>query len=140
MCEEIVNLRNILIVEDEKLFSQLLSDALQDGGQYSIDLAKNGKQALELIGNKEYELMMTDIHMPEMSGQELIKKIRSNNQDMGIIVLTAFPKVNYIREFNDLGIDEFLTKDDCDLIALQDLVQEFFRKRDIEFLADDFLY
>lgn len=138
MCEEVVNLRNILIVEDEKLFSQLLSDALQDDGKYSIDLAENGKEAFGLIAKKEYELVMTDIHMPEMSGQEFIKKLRSQNQDIGIIVLTAFPKVNYIREFNDLGIEEFLTKDDCDLIALQELVQEFFRKRDIEFLAEDF--
>ncbi|MCO4781155.1 MAG: response regulator [Candidatus Cloacimonetes bacterium] len=138
MCEKAIILRNILIIEDEKLFSQLLSDALQDDGKYSIDLAENGKEAFKLMQDKEYELVMTDIHMPEMSGQEFIKALRSTNQDIGIIVLTAFPKVNYIREFNDLGIEEFLTKDDCDLMALQELVQEFFRKRDIEFLADDF--
>ncbi|PCJ18764.1 MAG: hypothetical protein COB02_10040 [Candidatus Cloacimonadota bacterium] len=133
-----MNLRNILIVEDELLFSQLLSDALQDAGNYCIDLASNGKEALEALNNKEYELVMTDIHMPEMNGQEFIKKLRVQNSEIGIIVLTAFPKVNYIREFNDLGIEDFLSKDECDLVALQNLVKEFFRKRDVDFLAADF--
>ena len=138
MTDDTINLRNILIVEDEKLFSQLLSVALQDAGKYSIDLASNGNEALDLIGKKEYELVMTDIHMPEMNGQDFIKKLRAKDADIGMIVLTAFPKVNYIREFNDLGIEEFLSKDECDLLALQELVREFFRKRDIAFLAEDF--
>ena len=60
------------------------------------------------------------------------------NNDVGIIVLTAFPQADYIKQFNDLEIVEFLSKDECDLIALQTLVSSYLHKQKVEFLSEDF--
>ena len=63
----------ILIVEDEKLFAQLLSDALSDQENVEVNMASNGKIALQMIEDTEYNLVLTDIHMPEMNGREFLK-------------------------------------------------------------------
>lgn len=131
-------LHRILIVEDEKLFSQLLCDALSDLEATAVDLAGNGQEALEKISKADYDLIITDIQMPLMNGKDLLKNIRSINQNVGILVLTAFPEVDYIREFNSLGIEDFLSKTECDLELLQQMVQGFLRRRQIEFLSDVF--
>jgi len=131
-------LHRLLIVEDEKLFSQLLCDALADIEGTEVDIAHNGNEALEKIANTSYDLILTDIQMPQMNGKELLKNIRSRDEDVGILVLTAFPEVDYIREFNDLGIEDFLSKTECDLEKLQQMVMEYFRRKEIEFLSDSF--
>lgn len=131
-------MRKLLIVEDEKLFAQLLSDAFSDIEGTEVDMAGNGKEALEMLSKKTYDLVLTDIHMPEMNGRELLKSIRSKDNDVGIIILTAFPEVDYIKEFNDLGIEDFLSKAECDLKSLQELVSEYFRRKEIEFLSESF--
>ena len=131
-------LHRILIAEDEKLFSQLLCDALSDLEATAVDLAANGQEALEKILQTEYDLIITDIQMPFMNGRDLLKNIRSQDQNVGILVLTAFPEVDYIREFNDLGIEDFLCKTECDLELLQHMVQGILRRRQIEFLSDVF--
>lgn len=128
----------ILIVEDEKLFAQLLSDALSDQENVEVSMASNGKIALQMLEDTEYNLVLTDIHMPEMNGREFLKNLRGLNNDVGIIVLTAFPQADYIKQFNDLEIVEFLSKDECDLIALQTLVSSYLHKQKVEFLSEDF--
>lgn len=131
-------MKKILIVEDEKLFAQLLSDALSDNEDTDVELASNGRIALQMMDSTDYDLVLTDIHMPEMNGREFLKSLRSRNSKVGIIVLTAFPEVDYIKEFNDLGIEDFLSKDECDLNALQKLVEDYFHRRKVDFLVGGF--
>ena len=131
-------LHKLLIVEDERLFAQLLCDALSDIEGTEVEIAHNGREALVKISESNYDLILTDIQMPEMNGKELLKTIRSHDEKVGILVLTAFPEVDYIREFNDLGIEDFLSKVECDLENLQNLVVEYFRRKEIEFLSDSF--
>ena len=128
----------ILVVEDEKLFAQLLSDALSDQENVEVSIAPNGKVALEMIAETEFNLVLTDIHMPEMNGREFLKHLRGLNNNVGIVVLTAFPQADYIKEFNDLEIVEFLSKDECDLQALQSLVAAYLHRQKVEFLSDGF--
>lgn len=128
----------ILVVEDEKLFAQLLSDALSDQESIEVSMASNGKIALEMLEQGDYSLVLTDINMPEMNGREFLKRLRSANNDIGIVVLTAFPEADYIKEFNDLEIVEFLSKDECDLRALQTLVNNVLHRQKMDFISDDF--
>ena len=128
----------ILIVEDEKLFAQLLSDALSDQENVEVSMASNGKIALQMLEDTEFNLVLTDIHMPEMNGREFLKNLRGLNNHVGIIVLTAFPQADYIKQFNDLEIVEFLSKDECDLIGLQTLVSSYLHKQKVEFLSEGF--
>ena len=120
------------------MFAQLLSDALSDQENVEVSIASNGKIALEMIEETEFNLVLTDIHMPEMNGREFMKQLRGLSNNVGIVVLTAFPQADYIKEFNDLEIVEFLSKDECDLTALQTLVSSYLHKQKVEFLSEDF--
>jgi YesN/AraC family two-component response regulator len=135
--QEIIK-RQVLIVEDEKLFGTLLSDAINDDDELEAFCVLNGKEGLKLLEEKNIELIITDIHMPEMDGREFIDKVCMRYGDsLGIIVLTAFPKEDYIRELNQHDIVEFLTKDECDLEFLLNHVKEFFRRKNIDLLCSD---
>ncbi|MBW7874827.1 MAG: response regulator [Candidatus Cloacimonetes bacterium] len=128
--------KKILIVEDERLFAQLLCDALQALPNVIVHVAENGVLALERFQSDSYDLIFTDIHMPEMNGVEFLKKIRTLNDKVGIFVLTAHVQENYIRTFNNLGIEDFLAKSDCDLMELRNLVLNYFHKQAVQLFAE----
>jgi len=106
--EELKNL-TLLYVEDEesarirveKLFSHIFK---------SVEMAENGKIALDLYKNKEFDLVITDITMPVMDGIELIRKIREINKDQAIIILTAHNTNENLLDAIDLQVDGFLLK------------------------------
>jgi CheY-like chemotaxis protein len=128
--------KKILIVEDERLFAQLLSDALRALPNVTVEVAENGALALEMFERNEYDLIFTDIHMPEMNGVEFLKKIRAINDRVGIFVLTAHVQENYIRTFNNLGIEDFLSKSDCDLMELRVMVLNYFHKQAVQLFVE----
>jgi two-component system, chemotaxis family, chemotaxis protein CheY len=81
---------NILVVEDTYLTYQLLFYFLQRN-QHTILQANNGVEAIQTLEETPVDLVITDIHMPEMDGLTLIEHIRANDQlrDLPVIVLTA---------------------------------------------------
>lgn len=131
--------RKILIVEDERLFAQLLSDALMILPGIHVDVAANGQEGLKALESGEYDLIFTDIHMPEMNGEDFLKAVRSQNDTIGIFVLTAHVQENYVRQFNVLGIEDYLDKSSCDLGELRKMVREYFRRQDIELMSESIL-
>jgi len=81
----------ILIVDDSKMLREMLRHALLDGGFEKITEAKDGKEALVLAKKKSFDLVITDINMPNMNGFELITSLRkiSNYQKTPLLVLTT---------------------------------------------------
>jgi two-component system response regulator RegX3 len=98
----------ILIIEDEASFSEALSFLLQKEG-YSISIADNGKDGLEQFKSQDFDLVLLDLMIPEMSGIEVCRAIRSTSQ-VPIIMLTAkdseIDKVVGL----ELGADDYVTK------------------------------
>ena len=62
----------ILVVDDESALREICQEALADDG-YNVDVAGNGREALGKLIGKEYDLIISDLHMPDMNGQELLK-------------------------------------------------------------------
>lgn len=83
----------ILVVEDNPSNLKLISSQLTTLG-YKADLASNGKEALNMILNNHYALVLTDCNMPIMDGYELVKEIRNNSITVPVVALTAdaFPE------------------------------------------------
>ncbi len=79
---------NVLIVDDEKNIREGLGKALEMEG-YNIYLAENGKKGLDIIHTKEMDLVIADLKMPELSGEELLKKISSSFPTIPVIILTG---------------------------------------------------
>lgn len=100
---------NILLVEDDASLNTVLADYLRSK-DYTVETASNGKEAWELILIKHYDLIISDIMMPRMNGFELLKLIRTQYQELPVIMLTAKTDRDDIIHAYDLGCDDYVTK------------------------------
>jgi CheY-like chemotaxis protein len=79
----------ILVVEDDRSFRKGLTFELQDAG-YQVTEAENGKQAIELINKNSFDLVVSDLVMPEADGLEIFEQLGTTSPDTKFILLTAF--------------------------------------------------
>ncbi len=100
---------NILIVDDEKNIREGLGRSLSMDG-YEIFLAENGRQGLEIVNKEEIDLVITDLKMPELSGEQLLKKITSANPNIPVIILTGHGSIETAVNAMRDGAFDFLTK------------------------------
>jgi len=102
----------ILLVEDNGTNQLLAMNILKKSG-YNVDLAENGRQAVDAIAQKPYDLVLMDIQMPEMDGFAATKKIRSLELDwntLPIIALTAHAMTGYREKCLEAGMNDYLSK------------------------------
>ncbi|HTB83192.1 MAG TPA: response regulator [Candidatus Sulfotelmatobacter sp.] len=83
-------LRHILVVDDEQFVRKLLSDLLTDV-DYQVDTAEDGAAGWEKLQSRNYDLLVTDNQMPKVTGVELVRKIRTAQMTLPIIMVTATP-------------------------------------------------
>ena len=83
--------KRILVVDDEEVLRTTISQVLTEE-KYSVVLATNGAEALQIYQKDPFELIMTDIVMPHFSGIELLKAIKGINPEAQIIVISARPE------------------------------------------------
>lgn len=98
----------ILVVDDELGPRESLRMILRD--DFQIETAAGGKQALQLLAEREYDLAILDIRMPEMNGIELLKLIRKQAPATGVIMITAYASVETATEALRLGAIDYLIK------------------------------
>lgn len=102
---------NILLVDDDPVNLQVIQTILQDE-EYNITSVLSGKDALSQINNKEWDLVITDIMMPEMSGFELTKLIRKKYlfTELPVLLLTARNSPQDIQTGFLIGANDYVTK------------------------------
>jgi len=100
---------NILIVDDEQSYRQLLSLVFEGDG-HTIRTAANGLEALTLLQAEPADVVISDVKMPDMDGIEMLRSIRETLPDLGIVFMTAFASVEAAREAFKLGADDFIQK------------------------------
>ena len=99
---------SILVVEDDNEIRELISEFLLTQ-QYKVELASDGLEGLTLFQKKEFDLVITDVMMPNMDGFQLCQTIRKNS-DIPIIMLTALEDdLDQLKGF-DTGVDDYITK------------------------------
>lgn len=99
----------ILIVDDEQMMRDLLSRILVRDG-YSVLTATNGEEALEILGSKRVDLIISDMKMPKLSGFDLLKQVKKDFPNVGVIMMTAYGDTYTVKDALLLGADEYLTK------------------------------
>lgn len=129
---DILNSEHILICEDDEACMLSLSFVLESDG-YAISKASDGKAALETIcrandENMPFDLLITDINMPELNGLELIKSIRDSGSNMPVIVMTGYGDRKMLKELIQAGCDDFLDKP-FELMELRGKVTEVLEKQ-----------
>ncbi len=102
----------ILVAEDNGTNRKIISKMLEHGG-YEVELAEDGEQALDMIENKHYDLMILDLSMPVYGGLEVMKIHRASvrkGPKTPVAILTANATVEAIQECEEAGVDAFLSK------------------------------
>jgi len=100
---------NILVVDDERGLCAGVQEALKREG-YVVDAANDARTALQLIGERLYNLVLTDMKMPELSGLQLLKEARQKSRDTLFILMTAFGTVESAVEAMKEGAYDYLSK------------------------------
>jgi DNA-binding NtrC family response regulator len=100
----------LLIVEDEISFSRILQHELEQGGDYTIDLASDGAEAINLIQTSVYDLVLLDIRLPRVDGTEVLKFLQEFAPSTPAIILSGHTDVRTAIQSMKLGAYDFVTK------------------------------
>jgi DNA-binding response OmpR family regulator len=99
----------MLLVEDEKKVCDLVARALR-AERYAVDVAADGHAGWQMADSYDYDLIILDLMLPGLPGEELLKRIRRKNQQVPILVLTARDATEAKVANFEAGADDYLTK------------------------------
>lgn len=102
-------IEKVLVVDDELIMRDLLAEILQRQ-KIEVATAENGRVALKLIKDEHFDLIITDMKMPGMTGLELLKQIKELHPEAIIVVITAFGSIDNAVEAMQLGAFDYLLK------------------------------
>lgn len=118
--------KKILIVDDEKDILSLFKEVLEAEG-YEVWVAENAEDALNILQTQSILVMFLDLKLPGMSGVDLCKKIRTENQIGIIYAMTGYSNFYGLLECRSAGFDDFFTKP-VQIKTLLKAVQDAFEK------------
>ncbi len=129
------NKARILVVDDEPNARSGLEKLLRQDG-YEVDVADDGATALIIAGDRPPDLVVTDLKMPRMDGVELLKRLRAQDVDMPVLMVTAFGDVASAVKAMRAGAEDYLTKPvDFDTLLLS--IERSLARRDLKVEAEN---
>ena len=99
----------LLIIEDEKQVADNLKEGLEQHN-YTTDIAYDGREGQHLVQEYEYDIIILDLMLPDIDGEDLCRKLRDEGNKSFILMLTAKKQLNNIIGGLDCGADDYLTK------------------------------
>ncbi len=102
--------QRLLVVEDNEDARKSMQKLLQTGVGVTVDAVGDGGKALEMLGERPYSVIITDLKMPRMSGLQLIKEIQERRLNSTVIVTTGYGSIEEAVQAIQMGAYEFLTK------------------------------
>jgi DNA-binding NtrC family response regulator len=99
----------LLLIDDDANLCQVISYQLKKMG-YDVDITNSGREGLEVYRQGNYDIVLTDIQMPDISGIQVLQEIRKQNKEVVIILITAYGSVENALEACRMGADDYITK------------------------------
>lgn len=99
----------VLVIEDDVTVQKSLERGFQSK-MARVDFARDGKEALTLVADKNYDVLVVDLMLPHLNGEQIVEKIRSVGIKTPVLVLTAYRKPETKARLLNLGADDFLEK------------------------------
>lgn len=117
----------ILVVDDEEGMREFLGILLQKEG-YQVETAQSGEEALARLGKDRFELVITDLKMPKMSGIEVLNRIKEKDPDVGVVLITAYASTETAVDAMRGGAFDYLAKP-FDVEEMKEVVRGALRRR-----------
>jgi DNA-binding NtrC family response regulator len=99
----------LLLVDDDQVHTQALVKILKDAG-YQVSTAGDGHDALAILMQRPFDLVITDLKMPRKSGLDLLREIRAKSPNIAVVVITAYGEWTTYMQAMNLGAVDYLTK------------------------------
>jgi two-component system response regulator (stage 0 sporulation protein F) len=100
---------NLLLIEDEVDVAEVLATAFREDGHKAV-IAYTGEEGLTLLRRERPDAVLLDIRLPKMNGIEVLRRIRSIDKALPVIVITGFASPSEIEEARELGVTEVIEK------------------------------
>jgi DNA-binding response OmpR family regulator len=100
----------LLVVEDEIRLAQNVAAAFRERAGYAVDLCCDGEEALLLCKTASYDLIVLDLMLPKLTGQDVLRRLRERNVATPVLILTATTGAQSTVSLLNLGADDYLTK------------------------------
>jgi DNA-binding NtrC family response regulator len=100
----------ILVVDDEAPIRDVLQKGLSQMGGFLVDTAKNGQEAIEKVERETFDMVLTDLMMPEMDGMELLRIMKGTRPELPVIMMTAYGSIDNAVEAMKIGANDYITK------------------------------
>lgn len=101
----------ILLAEDQTMVRTALASLLRLEADYKVDEAVDGAAAQQQLQQENYDILLTDIEMPHLSGIELVQWVQKHQPQLKTVIITTFNRAGYIKRAVDAGVSGFLLKD-----------------------------
>jgi len=124
-----MQLKRIVVADDEESMRWVLSKALKRKG-FSVDLARDGDEALSLINANAYDLAILDIKMPGLSGLDLLDRVRETKNDLLVVIMTAEASMKNAIEAMKRGAYDYITKP-FDLDVIDAIIEKIDKAREM---------
>lgn len=115
----------VAIIEDDQVIAQMYRIKFENEG-FEVDAAENGKLGLELAEKMLPDIILLDLMMPEMGGEEMLTKLRATDwgKNTKVIILTNMGEQEVPQKIRDLGVSAFILKADMTPRQVTDLVKK----------------
>ncbi len=122
-------MKKILLVEDDKGLQEIYGVRLEAEG-YKISFANNGEEAISIASKERFDLVLSDIMMPKISGFDMLDILKTNHnlKDTKIIVMTALSSEDQRAKGDALGVDKYLVKSQVGIEDVINAVNELLQK------------
>lgn len=104
--------KKILVIDDEEIVQVCCRRVLLPMG-YEVDIASNGIEGLKFLSKKKYDVVFTDMKMPDMDGQEVVTHVRRMAPDTKVVVVTGYCTEDMREDVDRLGVDYYMEKPFC---------------------------
>ncbi|MFP4163799.1 MAG: sigma-54-dependent transcriptional regulator [Chitinispirillaceae bacterium] len=122
--------KKILVVDDNELFRESIVETLRRQG-YELKSVKSGPEALEVFGEEQFDLIISDFKMPGMNGVELLEKVREMDSEVPYLIITAYGAIETAVDAMKKGAYDFLQKSDNLIRELEITVERTLQYRSL---------
>jgi DNA-binding NtrC family response regulator len=122
-------MKKVLVVDDDPLIGMSLKEALNKWN-FDVTLIQEGDRAIRQIGNHVYNVVLTDIRMPDVTGMEILEKVKKVSPYTGVVMITAYGTIDQAVEAMKKGAFDYITKP-FDLDKIRKCLVNYFRKEEV---------